>query len=182
MNTRISDATRARILAAWPAILAELAEGELVRDVRARHGVSADELRAFRADPAREAEYQKAREDSADSFMDEALQVSKCAPRVVLDPKGEIVRNTAGEPVVVEGDPAVARVRADTLKWAARIRNPRLYGDKQQLDVNVKTIDLTRTIAEANARLAQASRPALRDVSDAELVVPLLAGSKPDLF
>ena len=181
MTSRIGPETRERILAAWPAILAEIAEGDLIQDVRARHGISAGELRAFRADPAREAEYQKAREDSADAFMDLAMRESQCGPRKLIATDGTPVLDDAGKPVVVAGDAAVARVRVDTLKWAARIRNPRLYGDKQQLDVNVKTIDLTRTIQEANARLQAAQRPALRDVSDAELVVPLLA-SKPDLF
>jgi hypothetical protein len=45
-------------------------------------------------------------------------------------------------------------MKVDTLKWAARIRNPRLYGDKAQLDVNVRTLDLTRIISDAQARLA----------------------------
>jgi hypothetical protein len=49
-------------------------------------------------------------------------------------------------------------VHVDTLKWACAKRNPRTYSEKAQLDVNVKTLDLTRIISEANARLANAPR------------------------
>lgn len=134
-DTRISDATRARIAQAWPGILAALADGELVRDALEAAGVSRDMLRKFLSDSAAaRAEWDSARERSADAFMDQALDVSNNR----------------------ELDPAHARVRVDTLKWAARIRNPRLYGDKAQLDVNVRTIDLTRIIDAANQRLEAA--------------------------
>ena len=138
MTSRISDATRERIAQAWPEILDALANGELVRDVLAAHSITRDALRAYKAgNPAACAEWDLAREQSADALFEQALA-------------------TANDPRV---DPAHARVRVDTLKWAARIRNPRLYGDKAQLDVNVRTVDLTRIIQEANARLAAARAP-----------------------
>ncbi len=138
-DTRISDATREKVRQVWPAILEGLAAGRLVRDVLREHGVSNDVLRLYKSEsPQARAEWDEARERSADAFMDEAIEAAyNC-----------------------ELDPAHARMRVDTLKWAARIRNPRLYGDKAQLDVNVRTVDLTRIIEAANARLlaSQAGR------------------------
>lgn len=151
MTSRISADTAARIAAAWPDILAGLASGRLVRDVLKDAGLTADMLRAYKAASAEaRTQWDDAREQSADAFMDEAL---------------EVANND-------KADPAHARVKIDTLKWAARIRNPRLYGDKAQLDVNVRTVDLTRIIEAANARLAaaQAGR-----VIEAEVVRPTLA-------
>jgi len=152
-QTRLGDDTRERIVKAWPLILAGLASGQLVRDVLSAHQVSMDMKRAFiLSEPSARSEWDEAREASADAFMDDALATA-CDSDL---------------------DPAHARVKVDTLKWAARIRNPRLYGDKAQLDVNVRTVDLTRIIQDANARLiaSQAGRiiegvivrPALRDL------------------
>ena len=160
-EARIGPELRAKIKAAWPVICAAVAEGGHVGNTYAAHGITRGQAAAFLAgDPDAREQWEEAREQSADSFFDQAQEI-------------------ASNPGV---DSKSARVKLDALRWLAGKRNPRYYGDKSTLDVNVKTIDLTRTIAEANARLAQASRPALRDVSDAELVVPLLAGSKPDLF
>jgi len=129
---RISDATRRAIADAWQSILDGIAAGGLVRDVLARHGVSRDALRCVLAtEPGTREQWEQAREASADALFDAAL---------------ETAYNT-------ELEPAHARTRVDTLKWAARIRNPKLYGDRSQLDVNVKTVDLTRIIQDANARL-----------------------------
>ena len=115
--------------------MAMLADGELVRDALEQHGITRDMLRAFLVlEPGAQKEWDAARERSADAFMDQALDAAN---------------NRAL-------DPAHARVKIDTLKWAARIRNPRLYGDKAQLDVNVRTIDLTRIIDAANQRLEAA--------------------------
>ena len=109
---------------------------------------------------------------SADSFMDEALDIARGDLIIgpVLDASGSPKLDRRGDPILIRGDSAHARTRIDTLKWAARIRNPRLYGDKAQLDVNVKHVDLTRIIQEANARLAQARAPRTLDVVDAEVV------------
>lgn len=151
-ETRISEETRERIRKAWPDVLAGLAAGELVRDVLARNGISIGEKRAFiLGEPGAKEAWDEAREASADAFMDQALE-------------------TANNPT---DDAAHARTRIDTLKWAARIRNPRLYGDKAQLDVNVRTVDLTRIIQDANARLAAAREP--RTIEGQVLPMSLIA-------
>lgn len=155
MTTRIGAETRAKIAAAWPDILGGIASGDLVRDVLKRAGFSYTQVRAYyQEDAQRRKEWEDAREESADSFLDEVLAVSRDSGDIVRDAAGEIVLDKDGQPLLIRPDSALARVRVDALKWAARIRNPRAYSDKAQLDVNVRTVDLTRIISEANARLA----------------------------
>lgn len=155
MTTRIGDETRAKITAAWLDILGAIAGGELVRDALKAAGVSYTQVRAFyQEDAARRKEWEDAREESADSFMDEVLAVARAQGEIARDDAGEIIYGKDGKPLIIAFDSAHARTRVDALKWAARIRNPRAYSDKAQLDVNVRTVDLTRIISEANARLA----------------------------
>ena len=135
MVNRIGPDTEARIAAAWPDILEQIADGAEVRRALADAGFTRGMVRAYLANtPGARAQWDDAREASADTFMDMALEVA----------------NSKAD------DAAHARTRIDTLKWAARIRNPRTYSDKAQLDVNVRTVDLTRIIEAANARLAAA--------------------------
>jgi len=144
---------RARIAEAWPRLLAGLAAGDLIKTMLAREGLDRYHVSDYKLSvPGAKAAWDEARAASADSFMDEAL-------------------DNARGPME---DPQAARVLIDTLKWAARIRNPAMYGDKSQVDVNVKTIDLTRIIQDANARLIAAQsgrviehdRLALTNISD----------------
>lgn len=103
--------------------------------VYAAAGVTADQVRVWRVEDAqRVKEWETAREQSADAYADQVAEVAN-NPRL---------------------DSGHARVRIDALKWLAARRNPKTYGDKAQLDVNVRTIDLTRIIDAANARLEQA--------------------------
>lgn len=135
MATRISAETAARIEKAWPDLLDQLAAGEVMAPHYARHGVSADQVRCWRAlDKPRETAWDEAREQSADAYLDRIAEVANNA----------------------SADPAGARVKIDAWRWLAAKRNPRAYSDKAQLDVNVRTIDLTRVIEAANARLAAA--------------------------
>lgn len=130
----ISEATRERIRQAWPDILSDLAGGKLVRDTLVAHLVTPEQKRVYvTTEPNARAQWDEAREASADAFFDEAIEV-------IHSPEAKT-------------NPNYARVVIDTLKWASRIRNSRQYGDKVQLDV--RTLDLTRVIADANARLAR---------------------------
>jgi hypothetical protein len=133
MTSRIGPETAARIAAAWPEMLSELAAGGLIFRILGRHGFSPNMLRAYKADnPTAREEWEAAREQSAEAFMDDAIDTANnCAL-----------------------DPAHARVKIDTLKWAARIRHPAAYSDKSQVDLNVRTLDLTKIIGDAQARLA----------------------------
>jgi hypothetical protein len=139
---RISAETEARVSSAWPEIIEALAAGELVKNVLARAGLARANIAAFMvANPGARIEWESAREASADAFFDEAMVNART--------------DYAG------ADAAHVRTRIDTLKWASRIRNPRLYGEKNTLDVNVKHVDLTAIIRDANARLAAAQQPRL---------------------
>ena len=131
-------------------MLRTLAQGGLVGKACERLGINPEWLYSYRAQvPGARQEWEDAREGSADAFAEQALGMA-------LEPVQVIPQGEGKEPLIVRLEPAHARNAIDTLKWAARIRNPRLYGDKAQLDVNVRTVDLTRIISDANARLAAA--------------------------
>ena len=136
MATRISVETAARIAKAWPDLLDALAAGEVMAPHYKAAGVSADQVRVWRVaqGPAAATDWDAAREQSADAYADQIASVA----------------NNPG------ADSGIARARIDALKWLAAKRNPRAYSDKATLDVNVKTVDLTRIIEAANARLAAA--------------------------
>ena len=135
-ENRISEETRARIRQAWPEILADIAGGSLIRDVLKRANITLHMARGYMDSTAgARDEWNQAKADSADAYFDEAAAIA-------YNPGS---------------DPASARVKADLFKWLAGKRNPRDYSDKATLDVNVRTVDLTRIISEANARL-EASR------------------------
>ena len=131
----MANDTGERIRAAFPDVIARIAAGELIRDALKVHALERRDVSYhILRDPEARRLWDEAREMSADSFMDEAMQEARA------DVDKELAQHV--------------RTRIDTLKWAARIRNPRLYSDKATLDVNVRTVDLTRIIQDANARLA----------------------------
>jgi hypothetical protein len=133
--TRISAETSARIAQAWPGLLDAIAGGSQVKDALAKANISRDMVRAYLRDVAgARQEWDEAREASAEEFFDQAQDIACNA----------------------QTDPASARVRLAALQWLASKRNPRVYGERAQLDVNVRTVDLTRIIQDANARLAAA--------------------------
>lgn len=154
----MNEAKRAHVAEVFPLICAGIAAGELVKDLMVTHQVKREEVTAhFLTVPGARAMWDAAKEASADAFIDEAMEVAR-------DPHAEL-QNVDGKPVVIRMDAQVSRLRVDTLKWAARIRNPRVYGDKAQLDVNVRTVDLTAIIRDANARLAAAQQGRVIDVT-----------------
>lgn len=131
------DITRAKIIAAWQELIAAVVELENINEACVRAGVTRNQLRRYLLEhPAAMAEWTAAREQAADTCADMVLEI-------------------ANNPDV---DAARARVRMDAYRWLAAKRNPRTYSDKSQLDVNVRTLDLTRIIEAANARLASAPR------------------------
>lgn len=163
-DTRIGPAKIAAIEAAWPNIISAFEAGEQVDQVLRPLGLARNHIYAyFRLKPEKRQEWEDAREQSADALFEEALQVARF-------PTQERI-SASGLSIIAPPDAQYARTLVDTLKWAARIRNPKLYGDKSQLDVNVKTVDLTRIVQDANARLMQSRAQKIgHDVSDAVLV------------
>lgn len=133
-RSAISDETRARVLKAWPAILDALASGAVVNEVLKKHKLTRGIMCAFLAtEPNARNEWETAKEVSAEEFFDRLVQLA-------TSKFGDI-------------EPSRARAVMDSYKWLAAKRNPKVYSDRAQLDVTVKTIDLTRIITEANARL-----------------------------
>lgn len=69
---------------------------------------------------------------------------------------------------VIEDDsinPKAARVKLSGYQWLAEKRDPDKYGQRTRADINVKTVDLTGIIADANARLAAARQNRIIDVT-----------------
>ncbi len=173
----MSDETRGRIATAWPDILADIAGGMLIRDALKARDLSRDMLRLWLSeDSARRVQWDEAREASADAFAEEALIIAREHVTIeTLDAQGQPLP----APLIVRIDPAHARTYIDTLKWAARTRNPRTYSDKSTVDLNVRTVDLNRIIADANARL-EASRAVGRVIEGAIVARVLGPSHDPD--
>lgn len=141
-TSRISEATREKVRKAWPAILDALAGGSPVHAAIKAHNISYGVIAAFvDSEPNARNEWETAKEVSAEVLFDDLLQLT-------------ITR-------FAEIEPSRARATMDSLKWLAAKRNPKVYSDRSQVDVNVKTIDLTQIIKDANARL-RAGREALQ--------------------
>jgi hypothetical protein len=166
MAIAISPERRDIVRAIWPEVLRRIADGEFLVDVAEAVGVPEHEIKAYRMlVHGAQAEYAQAREDSGDAFMVKALREAD------KDVGKEFATHV--------------KTRIDTYKWAARIRNPRVYSDKSSIDLNVKTVDLTRIISDANARLAaarligQGSTSGITDASSAHApahdTLPLIA-------
>jgi hypothetical protein len=152
-------------------MMMELAAGDLIKDILKRHGVTDEAKRWYlRTAPDARRQWDEAREGSADAYYDEAVQVARAPLTAGNDATPDDARARSM-------DSQDRRLLVDTLKWAARIRNPRLYSDKQTLDVNVRTVDLTRIIQDANARLAASRPPALIEHTTGELVPEAGAGT-----
>ncbi len=134
-ESRIGADAREKIERAWPDLISTVATGGNIGDACERAGVTRGAVYAYqRENPGAREQWALAREESADAYADRIASLIE-----------------GGMP-----DAQVARVKIDALRWLAAKRNPRLYSDKTTLDVNVKTVDLTRIIQDANARLAAA--------------------------
>lgn len=147
-DSKIGPEARAKISAAWQMLLGVVATGGNIGAACEAAGVSRGAVYAYqRENPIARSEWELAREESADAYADQI---------------GELLNSPMP-------DAQVARVRMDGLRWLAAKRNPKAYSDKAQLDVNVRTVDLTRIISEANARLA-GRVPRVIDAVDVKLL------------
>lgn len=132
-TSRISEATREKVRKAWPAILDALAGGSSVSKAIKEHAITYGVISAFIAsEPDARTEWETAKEVSAEVLFDDLLELTSSRFESI--------------------DPTRARATMDSLKWLAAKRNPRVYSDRSQVDVNVKTIDLTKIIQEAHKR------------------------------
>lgn len=140
MASTIGPDKRQAIAKAWPDILQRVGAGERVDHSCAAHGFNRQDLLLFRQGNAElTAAWYDAMKDSADAFLDKLMDVMV-----------ESETNAKG-----------ARVKASILQWIAEKRDPDKYGQRTRADINVKTVDLTAIIKDANARLAAAKDPKL---------------------
>lgn len=138
MTTRIGDETRARIAGAWPILLDALETGVPFGPLLDQAGISRGQVAAYRIENAQaDKEWSTSREAGADAFADQIHQIA----------------NSPG------ADANAARVKIQALQWLASKRNPRVYSDKQDITMTVRTVDLTAIIQAANARLAATRQP-----------------------
>jgi hypothetical protein len=136
MASHISPETEAKIAQAWPDILEALARGDRIDLACKAADVKPGSVRVYRVrNPERNKEWELAREESAHAFADKGL--------------AEIERQHKDQV-----DVASARARADYYKWLASKRLPKVYSEKAQFEVNVRSYDMAQIIAGANARLA----------------------------
>jgi hypothetical protein len=140
----INEHKRALIAQHWPDILDKIRHGARIDLTAAEYDLTRADLWAYRhAKPDLVAQRYDAIKDSADAFVDQMVRV--------MDDAGK--------------DAKAARVRLAGLQWIAEKRDPDRYGQRTRADINVKTVDLTAIIRDANARLAAAKQGQIIDVT-----------------
>lgn len=151
-DQRIGARARGLIVAAWPDLITAVATGANIGKACTAAGVTRANVYSYMLEnAAARGEWELAREQSADEYADQVAEI-------------------ASNPGT---DGQIARVRMDALRWLASKRNPRYYSDKATLDVNVRTVDLTRIIEAASARLAAQRAAPLELKPDAQGVYQL---------
>jgi hypothetical protein len=129
---------------AWPVITSRIAAGAIIGRELEAHGFTRGDARHYMlGDPEARKQWDAAKEESANTYFDDAVDI-----------------------IYTERDAKLARARADLLLRFAAMRNPRVYRESKQVTLDVRTIDLTKIVNDAEARhrahLA-AARPALID-------------------
>lgn len=129
----LSENQLQKVAAAFPDILQAIRDGARVDLTCAAHGLDRRTVWAYWSNtPALRAAWYDAMKESADAFLDKAMDAAENAGR----------------------DAKAARVQLAAYQWIAEKRDPERYGQRTRTDLNIKTIDLTRIIQDANARLA----------------------------
>lgn len=132
-----SENARQKVQAAFPEILQAIRDGARVDRTCAAHGLDRRDVWAYWSkDPKLRAAWYDAMKESADAFLDKAIDAAENAGK----------------------DAKAARVQLAAYQWIAEKRDPERYGQRVRNDINVKTIDLTRIIQDANARLIAAQQ------------------------
>ena len=129
----ISAETRAAIDKAWPSILEAVATGRATLEQAATDlaGIGVRSVQRYaRQTPGAREELDQALADGADILVERLPSLIMTVP-----------------------DARRARVLADIILKIATARDPKRYGMRASMDVNVRTLDLTNIIAGAQARL-----------------------------
>jgi hypothetical protein len=129
----------------WPKIFEMISEGRSLTGALKRLTPSPGYNWAkvqLRNNPDLKAEYDAACKDRADRLVDDLLEI-------VDAPIPEGLDSGARTAYVNH-----LRLKLDTRKWIACKFNPRIYGDKMNLDVTSTQISISAVLAEANKRVA----------------------------
>ena len=129
----VGDETRERIKKAWPHILDAVATGSATLEQACQDlaGLGVRSVQRYaRATPGARDELDEALADGADILVERLPSLIMTTP-----------------------DARRARVLADIILKIATARDPKRYGARAQMDINVKSVDLTQIISNAQARL-----------------------------
>lgn len=149
----ISDSTRAAVAAAWQDILDAVAQCTLTLEAAAlvHAGLGVRSVQRY----ARETPGARAELDAA--LLDGAELMVARIPEIILRTP----------------DARRARVLAEYTYKIAASRDPQRFGERSRVDLNVRTVDLTSIIKDANARLiAQRNGQALTSESAERKALP----------
>jgi hypothetical protein len=107
-------------------------------------------------------QYARAKEESADAFAEEILEIADDGRNDWMERHGE--KNEDGEPVkgwAVNGEHIQrSRVRIDTRKWLASKLKPKKYGDRVDLTNSDGSLTGADALARARARVTEWRDPA----------------------
>lgn len=139
----------------FDAICERIAQGESLREICAAEDMPHRRtvLRWMRNDPSLSHQYAHAREEQADLIVDEILAIAD-------DARGDWSDGENGPRFNAENVQR-SRLRIEARKWQASKLAPKVYGDRQFLDMSVKVEDLSdeeldRQIAQLQAELGLA--------------------------
>lgn len=133
MPTQISKETFARVHAVWTDILSRVAGGERYSVILTGYQLTYDQMRGYRdSAPELREQWQTARKDSADFFLDEIIGITNNS----------------------DANPVLARVKLDAFTRLIEKLNPERYAPRTRADINVRHVDLTAIIAAAQARVS----------------------------
>jgi hypothetical protein len=116
-------------------VIALIADGMSYRQAREEQNIGNSKFfELLESDAQLKEQYARAREKRGETFIDKIEDI---------------------EAMLIAGqiDPAAARVLIDAEKWKAAKFYPKMYGDKQQVDVNVTNFSLFEKAAEERAKI-----------------------------
>lgn len=129
----LTEEKQRQVAAVFPDILQAIRDGARVDKTCEAYGLDRRIVWQYWSNtPALRTAWYDAMKESADAFLDKAMDAAENAGK----------------------DAKAARVQLAAYQWIAEKRDPERYGQRTRTDLNIKTIDLTRIIQDANARLA----------------------------
>jgi len=125
-------------------ILSHIESGSTLRQAAEKEGISDSAIiRHAKDSEAFEKQYARALEVRAERDFEQLEDEVTEAPAMISTKFGEMI-----DPAWVQ----LQRLKVDTRKWALSKRNPKVYGDKQQVEMS-GSLELAESIAQARKRV-----------------------------